>query len=308
MESYQKQNDPGTMILLQADVDYEGPYDILTGLPVQDAETVVQEASVSDSSSYDYASKMFRFPVEGTSDSVYASVAANMVTTQAVTIQADAQVDVALYRNGERLDTDFSEPVKVPGKYDLIVEQVDNEFQLFSFTIVGEKTGLLNNYQMPSGFYLTELILDDEPQQILQAGIVDLTAEGTYEITYKCSATNADYHLDIVVDHTPPEIVCEGITNGYASGPVTVTGIEKTDTVSLLFNGESVKLPANDTLVSPGNYQLTVTDDAGNAVQQDFTIRMYLNSQGLIFSIIALVLVAALVIYVYVIRKRLRVQ
>ena len=290
------------------DVDYDGPYDILTGLPIQNTEESVQEASVSDSSTYDYTAKMFRFPVMGSTESVYASVAANMVTTQAVTIQPDETVAAVLYRNGKRLDYNFEKAIGQPGKYDLVIEKVDTQFQLFSFTIVNQKTGLLNTYQLPSGFYLTELVVDGNPKTIRQAGIVDLSEEGVYEITYKCSATNADYNLNIEVDHTPPEIVCDGVQNGYARGPVTVSGISGSDSVSLLFNGESVTIPKNGKLVSPGIYELTVTDDAGNKTEENFTIRMYLNKQGIIFTLVFLALVAALGIYVYIIRKRLRVQ
>ena len=39
MEFVQKLSAPDNMILLEANVDYEGPYDILTGQPVQDADT-----------------------------------------------------------------------------------------------------------------------------------------------------------------------------------------------------------------------------------------------------------------------------
>ena len=308
MESFQMLTVSETPALLQAEVNYEGPYDILTGQPVQEAANTVQEASVSDSVNYDLSANMFRYDVDGTDYSVFASVAPNMVTTQAVTVIPDEKVDAALYLNGERLDQDFSESLKEPGKYDLVIEQVDSEFQLFSFTIVGAKTGLFNVYQMPPGFYATEVIRDGEAQQIRQAGTVDLSVEGEYQITYRCSATNIDYHLDVEVDHTPPVIALEGAADGYASGPVVVTGIEDTDTVTVLFNGEPVRMPINNTLVSPGDYELTVTDDAGNSIQETLTIRMYLNRQGLIFSIIAVALIAALVIYVYVIRKRLRVQ
>ena len=295
-------------ITLQADVDYEGSYDIRTGLPLHEAETAVKEAPVSDSSSYDFSLKMFRFPIGDSTSSVYASVAADMVTKQPVTITADEGGDIALYRDGTRLDANFSEPISMTGKYDLLVEQVDNEYQLFSFMIVGDRTGLLQNYPMPDGFYVTGLTVDGSPMPLRQTGMVDLTAEGDYEITYRCSATNSDYYLEVTVDHTPPEIVCEGVSNGYARGPVVVNGIESTDTVSLLFEGESVKMPSNHKLISPGTYELTVKDDAGNIKEQQFTIRMYLNSQGLIFSIFAVALIAALGIYIFTIKKRLRVQ
>ena len=308
MESYQMLTVSQSSAFLQAEVDYEGPYDILTGQPLQETADTVQEASVSDSVNYDFSANMFRCTVLNSEYYIYASVAPGMVTTQPVTIEPDEQVDVVLYLDGEPLDQDFSEPIKTPGKYDLVIEQVDAEFQLFSFTIVNEKTGLLGTYQMPAGFYVTELIYNGETQAIRQAGAVDLSAEGDYEITYRCGATNVDYHLDLEMDHTPPTFTLEGAENGYASGPVTLTGLEDTDTVSVLFNGKSVRMPFNDVLTSPGDYELTVTDDAGNAVTENLTIRMYLNSQGLIFSILALVMVVALAVYVYVIRKRLRVQ
>lgn len=308
MDTFQMLTGAEDVYLLESDVEYDGPYDILTGRPLQEAADTVQEASINDTVSYDLSANMFRYPTSDGESSVYASVAPNMVTTQAVSIVIGEKVDAVLYRDGERLDESFSEPFKLPGKYDLVVEQVDTAFPLLSFTIVQPKTGALSVYQMPSGFYVTEVVRNDETQQIRQAGMVDLTTEGTYEITYRCSATNIDYHLDIEVDHTPPAITLEGATDGVARGPVTITGLEGTDTVALLFNGESVRLPDNATLISPGDYQIAVTDDAGNTVQEDLTIRMYLNSQGLIFSVLAIALVVALVVYVYILRKRLRVQ
>ena len=61
-------------------------------------------------------------------------------------------------------------------------------------------------------------------------------------------------------------------------------------------------------LKTPGKYELTVTDKAGNAVTESFEIGMYLNAQGLWFTLLAAAVLISAGVYMYLARKRLRVR
>ncbi|MBP5265623.1 MAG: hypothetical protein J6Z06_02230, partial [Lachnospiraceae bacterium] len=80
------------------------------------------------------------------------------------------------------------------------------------------------------------------------------------------------------------------------------------DRVTVTFNGDDVHAPANGIFRSVGKYVVVVTDDAGNAITEEFTIRMYLNMQGGIFIALAIAVFVGAGVYMYVSRKRLRVR
>ena len=117
-----------------------------------------------------------------------------------------------------------------------------------------------------------------------------------------------NFGLKLVIDHTPPQVVFEGVENGEARGPVKITGLEKSDTIELTRDGKKVSFSLDNTLRSPGDYVAIITDDAGNSVTEKFTIGMYLNYQGLLFGLLAIAVIAAAAIYMYLARKRLKVR
>ena len=291
----------------ELDMDYEGEINIYTGEPVESQETETnQSVALPDGSVFDRNAHTFRYTAsEGY---VYSTVANGMITTEEVSLSVSGGGNAILYKDGEVAeDTDISS-VTEAGSYVLVGTENDTENQLLAFTIVSKTTGAINTYLMPAGFEVIEVVISDVTQPVTDKSKVDMSVEGEYVISYRCTSTGVDYGLHVTVDHQAPKITLEGVKDGKASGPVTVKGVAKTDSVYLQFGDEKETFPSDGVLKTPGKYQLTVTDAAGNSVTESFEIRMYLNAQGIWFAILAAAVLISAGVYMYLARKRLRVR
>ena len=296
------------------DMDYEGEIDIVTGLPVTGSTagdtSSQQTVFLADGVSYDRTAHMFSYSTPDKSGYIRSSIADGMITTGNASVEIPDGLSVVLYREGEAQPEMDTSNIVDPGGYALVLTNTDAQYQILSFQIVPEKTGEITSFEMPSGFSLQSLEIDGELCDTAGKSSVNMQTDGKYGVTYRCDATGIDYNLSLTVDHTPPEVNLEGVTDGVAKGPVTVTGIEKSDQVTVTRDNTKLTEPLllSNVLKTPGNYRLVVTDDAGNMVVKDFTIRFYLNSQGLIFTLITLAAFAGIIIYMYVSKKRLKVR
>ncbi len=291
------------------DFDYQGELDIYSGTPIDSEETNVQQTvSLADGGLYNRETGMFSYPVPGSGQSVYSSVADGMITADSVALAYDEGLTVKLYRSGEEItDTDISS-VKEPGDYSLVVYGTDVEQQMLEFTIVPEKTGAVSFYKLPLGFDLTSLMVEGEERDITDVSRADMSSDGEYYINYHCNLTDIDYTLHVFIDHTPPAVTYEGVNEGAASGPVTITGTEGSDTVLVMKDGERITTPSDGVLTTPGSYEVTVTDDAGNSVTERFELLFYLNLQAGLFAVLFCLVIGAAVGYMIWSRNKLRVR
>jgi len=292
------------------DFYYNGEVDFFTGEPSNTEEISSQSAlKITDDCYYDEKTRSFRFSVPESSEYIYSNVVDGMMTTNAVILKPDSGVSVMLYKNGKEQETADLSNISGYGDYTVVVAtSAEVDYQLFSFSIVSRISGLYQNYRMPEGFEVTSVDFSGEGEPIWDRTIVDLSDDGTYDITYKCQATAVEYGLKFYVDHTPPQITLEGVKDGVAEKAVKVSGIQKGDTVNLTLDGEKSSIPLSGELKMPGKYVLKVIDNAGNTVTEKFVIRMYLNAQGVWFTLIVIGVIAAALIYMYVMRKRLKVR
>ncbi|MCR5815866.1 MAG: hypothetical protein K6F91_03190 [Ruminococcus sp.] len=294
-----------------ADVDYEGEINIFTGEPIvdEDGNEEKQTVRLLDEGVYDFEQETYTYtvPSDGTMK-VISSVPNKMITTDSVSIDTEGGVSVSIYLDGELLDeVDFSD-IDMIGSYAVVATSADSEDQVLSFTIIPEKTGMISSYQLPEGFELTEVILDDEEQDITDKNMVKLKKDGEYVISYRCKATGVEYGLKTEIDHTPPALEIDGVEDNKARGAVTVSGIDRNDTVEMTMDGEDYDLPKDGVIKMPGKYEISVTDDAGNTVSDEFEIKFYLDRQGLIFGLLALGVILGAIAYMIVARKKLRVR
>ena len=251
---------------------------------------------------------MFSYSVPGSGQSIYSGVADGMITADSVALSYDEGLTVKLYRSGEEItDTDISS-VKEPGDYSLVVYGTDVEQQMLEFTIVPEKTGAVSFYKLPLGFDLTRLMVEGEERDITDVSRADMSSDGEYYINYHCNLTDIDYTLHVFIDHTPPAVTYEGVNEGSASGPVTISGVEGSDTVLILRDGEKIGTPSDNVLTTPGSYEVTVTDDAGNSVTERFELLFYLNLQAGLFAVLFCLVPGAAVGYMIWSRNKLRVR
>ena len=89
---------------------------------------------------------------------------------------------------------------------------------------------------------------------------------------------------------------------------MTISGVAPEDSVWLSYEDKQISVPDDYKLTSPGKYYISVTDDAGNVFSQSFEIKFYLNMQGLIFTLLAVGVAAAVFLYMYISKRRLKVR
>lgn len=298
---------------VDVDMSYSGPLDAYTGQPA--AQTPAEQgAPVSDrvmltsTMYYDRSAHEFSYVMNGvTTAEIFANVADGMITTDPVQITLPEGLHADLYCDGVPLTDVNYDNITAPGKYVLIVSgQSVQEYQMFAFTIVNWLTGAVVEYQVPSGFTVSNVTRDGE-NAFTSLQSVDLEQEGRYVISYRCDAIGMNNTLEITVDHTPPKLALEAVDeNGHAFGPVDISDIEEDATIQVYCDGEPVNY--SNTLTRSGLYRLELQDKAGNQSVYEFIIHVYFNLNSWIFFGLAIAVVAAVVIYLIVSRKRLRVR
>ena len=294
----------------QVDDDYEGELDVVTGLPVTSGAQQRQttgRVQLSDTMYYDFDQKGFVFISPRFGAEIGANVADGMVTKEKVSIVVPGGVATTLYKDGKVVEKPALSAISEPGGYVLRIGNGSENEDLLSFTITSTTTGSLNYYSMPESFYVTSVTRDGQDLSG-PTSRVELLTEGEYSIEYGCPKAGLSYTLSLTVDHTPPELTFTGADErGRARGPVTYAGLEKGDTVTCLKDG-SEYTPRRATLSQMGKYVLTVTDKAGNSNTYYVTILLYLNAQSVVFFALFIAIVAALVAYLQISRRRMRVR
>ena len=296
---------PGTGIYF--DEGYTGPIDPITGEPLlgdDGEEEQKNEVATSGGAYYNRTDDMYIYTFD--TGKVECSVADGMIVTGDVDIKVKGG-NVVLYKDGNKV-TDIPETITSAGSYMFVAGDNNNKSQIMGFRVVKKRTGVLNQYVMPEGFYVDTVSIDGVEQNTGYS-MVDMTAEGYYEIHYINSDTEHGYTLKVTVDHTPPQVTFKGVDkNNKAKGPVTVKGLEEDDTVKVTYNGEKGSLDMYNRVKESGKYTIVVTDSAGNSVEKTFTILIYLNLSSSLFIAIILAIIVGVCIALYVTRKRLRVR
>lgn len=293
---------------------YTGPIDPITGEPLggddsngeyEEDTTQQTEIPTSDGSLYNVETGMYSYLFQN--GRVECSVANGMIVTDEVSMNVDGRTGVSLYKDGN-LISDIPDTVSTPGNYMFIAGDVNSKSQLLGFRIINSKTGTLDQYIMPDGFYVDTVMIDGI-ERYGGFNSVDMTEEGFYEINYINSDTQVEYTLKVTVDHTPPQVTFKGLgKDNKAKGPVTVKGLTEDDVVSVTYNGEKSSLDMYNRVKDSGKYKIIVTDSAGNRVEKSFTILLYLNLSSSIFLAILLAIIVGVCIALLVTRKRLRVR
>ena len=261
--------------------------------------------AITEKESYNIDTHMFIFKTSG--GTFGCSAADKMVTNSPVSLEKSGEYNVAVYRNGVRLNG-IPSSVADAGDYTVITWTDNSEQQLMTFHIVGSVTGKLDQYVMPDGFTAGTVLLDGV-ETTRNFGAVDMTEEGYYDIRYTCSATNITYNLTVSVDHIPPQVTFDGVDkNNKAKGPVTIQGLKKGDTVTVTRDGKNETLKSGNKLTESGKYTVIVTDNAGNVTKKSFTIMLYLNVKSIVLFAAFLLIIAGVFVALYITRKNLRVR
>lgn len=126
-------------------------------------------------------------------------------------------------------------------------------------------------------------------------------------VDYRCARSGRTYTLEVLIDHTPPVLALEAVENGKARGPVSLADLEEGAGAAISYNGGSWQ-GYQETLTKSGDYKVLVQDAAGNMTTYEFTIMIYFDANSMIFMALVAGVIAAVGVYLWLSRKRLRVR
>ena len=253
---------------------------------------------INSECSYDTSSDQYIINLDN--GQVKSSVADGMITNNIVSIEADSLTEISLYKDGEVAETTDLSKINELGNYVLLYR----EKKVLEFKIIGEYSNL-EFFYVPKGFYVKEVLIDGEPAEY-ELDVVPMTAEGLYEVTYVCEATNRIYSFQTHVDRTAPVLTLEELDKkGRAKGPVDLSDREAGSYVKVVLDGKEVD--EQDVLTQSGKYTVTIYDLAGNYTTYNFTIMLYFNLSSTVFMLLILAVVIGVVVYIVVSAKMLRV-
>lgn len=278
-----------------ADYDYSGLLDYATGLPVGSGSPLTGDTGLvylADGMSYDAARGRYVYPL---GDGSFTCTAADgMVVTQPVSIEA-GDTAISVFRDGTEVAAEEYQSLATPGEYAVYAGAGESGRRVMTFTVVGRRTNLIYGYSVPEGFFIRDATWNGE-ETGFDRYFVSMEGEGDYVIEYRCPTANLTYILEVTIDRTPPELRVEGKLgdDGRIHSTVTFSAVGEGGTLGILKDGEPYRASTN-TLTEPGEYSLTITDEAGNSMTYEFEIMLYLDSNSVLFILLVVGAVAAVI-------------
>ena len=264
------------------------------------------EITITSDMKYSALQGRFVFYLAGSDMLRVTSTAANgMILNSSVDISLPVKGACAIYFNGEEISPSVMNSYSEPGKYEIRANVNGETVSLLSFTIVGAETNSIYSYRMPDGFTIKSLSKNGEAVDF-SPDMADLSEEGDYSVAYICNRTNIVYNLDVKIDRTPPSLALTDVNNGVAEGPVDLSDYSKEDKLLLHCNNELINY--EEKLTVPGNYRIILSDAAGNTVEYNFELIPYLDTNSKIVIAALIIAVIALITYLYVGKRKLKVR
>jgi hypothetical protein len=295
----------------KGDFDYNGVIDSESGYGDGSAAASADgRVTITTSMLYDRDRAMFVFPLQGT-DEVLCSAADGMIVTEPVTLRVSGSSALQVYRSGEPFDMTGLNEIEQIGEY-IVYAGADSGDRICSFTIVGSATSVIHRYEMPENFVIRNATLDGSVTDYSRY-YVDMEKEGSYRVDYSCTTTNQDYTLVTQIDRTPPKLVLSGSvgSDGRVHSAVRFSGLEPDDTLYVELDGKPYNVEISNgsgTLKNTGVYHVVATDKAGNSESREFTIMVYLDSNGVLFILLVIAALAAVVVYAVFKRRTLKIR
>ncbi|MBQ2829925.1 MAG: hypothetical protein IJF15_02750 [Oscillospiraceae bacterium] len=302
---------PDTAADTSEQIGFSGEIDPRTGLPISDGSGALSGVYMASDSSFSYDMKEKRF-VNRIGDNSFESNVPNgavLPYDAVVYIDLPTGLDAVLYRNGDSVDDVSPNKISGEGSYVLDVRSGSSgTSSYFSFVIMPEITNTVREIVLPSDFSFDYIYLNDAELSPDFSNSFTLRGDGAYRIAWSCEQLEERFELSFLLDTAAPTIELTGVSNGEASSPVTLTGLEDDAYVLVTHNDRTLKITGIDyTLETPGEYHLTVCDMAGNSTPYSFIIHVYLDmSAGAAIALVAAIL-SALGIYCYRVRRHPRV-
>lgn len=290
------------------DITYEGQLDVSSEEPAPlllgaaSAEEKKTRIEISNGAVYDTLLKKYCYTIENAE--VMMSLPDGIVTTSGVTLEIPTGIAAKFYRGGKEIAAPESTTITEPGSYVVLFGATG--IDRLSFRIIPALTGEISEYTIPVGFSVASAKLNGETLPH-SSGFLDMSADGVYDIGITCRKTGVSHSLNVTLDHSFPTLrVPEQINNGSIAGPVDLSDREKNSTIRIIHNGKQI--PYAQLLTSSGQYQIDLTDAAGNTTTYHFMIRVYFNTSGVMFVILLVLVLAAVAAYIVYSRRKFRIR
>lgn len=261
--------------------------------------------ALSGSCSYDVSSKTY---IYSTSSSELTNIKSNvfdgMITSDIVSVESEIAAQIVIYKEGKEINSNLYSRITEPGVY--VVRTVNEDKQVFTFTIVGQRSGLIYAYDVPGIFNISKATKDNQEIKFVGRHI-DMSEEGQYCVRYKCPSTGVVEELNVYIDHTAPELVINGVENGIARKAVTIGEIEQ-DSTLVLTRDDGEIIDYTEPIKIAGDYTAVYTDVAGNGNTYYFTVKVFLDGGAWIFVGLAAAVVILAVGYMIFCKKNMRTR
>lgn len=262
---------------------------------------------LSNTMYFDLKTGEFIYPIGSTSSQVRSNAADGMITTEPVSVSG---VAVTVYRNGTLFEDDISR-ITEPGEYVVLGQSENQNPRLFTFRLV-DKTADIGGYTMPTGMNVNSASCDGEPIYF-RSDYVPMENDGKYHIEYECPSTGRKYGLELTVDRKPPELAFSGSIdeNNRVYSALHFAGVEPGDTLYVTLDGKQIDVTVNSDgtgeLTQSGSYVIKAFDAAGNSTEYGYTVMIYFNAGSIAFFVLLIASIIAVIVYVYIKRKRLQI-
>lgn len=269
-----------------ADFDYSGVLDPATGLPALGAAASAQDG-VSLAEGVRYDASAGRFIVSTAAGEFRCTAVDGMVTTQPVSIEPNG-TQLTVYRDGTEVASAEYGSLALPGEYVVYAGSGDEGRGVMSFTVVGRVTNRIYGYSVPEGFFVRRALWNGE-EMGFERYFVNMEGEGDYLIEYRSPTADLTYTLETSIDRTPPELAVSGKLgrDGRVHSAVTFRAVDENGEIDVIKDGAPYRASytpdGSGTLAEPGEYTLSITDEAGNRSTYDFEIMVYLDSHSIVF-------------------------
>ncbi len=263
---------------------------------------------LADSMYFDMRTGEFIYPIGSSGYEVRSNTADGMITNGPVSIKgATGEV----YRNDPRWEHDLTN-ITEPGEYVVLGKAGGQSTRLFKFRLVGRTSADVFTYMLPAGMTMVTAKCNDE-EIYFERFSVPMQQDGRYQVEYECLSTGRRYGFDVTVDRQPPSLTFSGSIDkkNRVHSALKFAGLQPGDSLLVDLDGKRISVDVNPDgtgeLPQSGNYLITVFDAAGNRTQYAYTVMIYLNSSALVFFLILGASILAVVIYILIKRKKLKI-
>ncbi|MCL2078685.1 MAG: hypothetical protein FWH17_02450 [Oscillospiraceae bacterium] len=235
-----------------------------------------------------------------------------MITDGGVRLEYPAYL-LVMTRRGDVFNYEPGNLIAESGTY--ILSTTSGE-EVFRFRIITDPVNDLDEYTAPSGFHISTVSFGDSGETLINNVSHPTTQDGTYYFSLIDSYTDEILAVvRVTVDTLAPTLIFDGWEEGEerADAPVSFSPSESDADITVTLGGNPY-LPDDNTLTTPGNYVIVVSDLAGNATIYSFRLTGAgggggcINAAGVWLIILMVLMLGALIFFLMRNRRKARVR